>query len=1081
MEIRSRGRARRPLRWLAVLCVLFAGGTAPALAFSGEDPMALGSIHSGGPWHHADLSRKAAEQAGFTGPAAETVAWHADYIDSYLYNPLWWAAGGIDRYKAALATYDELAKLHFDDLFSSAPITGMWDRYYGGTVAGLMWAQEHNDVSAARNILGVSLHAIQDFYSHSNWIDDPARRNKIWSELAYTEPWKRMAFFTGAYEHAEHLGVKHHGKIAPACTVLNNLGPIGALMTPGCSVFSPLNKSGICQQWRECRAGMSIQPTPFGLRVPSSLVYLAPAGIALDSTWAAAVGVKVRGLTDLTGDQAFNLAYSLALRQSVIWLQGLEGAMRVNGGEAFWNRIKSGEDSARQGEYETYHRFPYQFLSAGPYPPSIVGTGRSDEGFYLRVRLKTSRDTHAGTDADIYLKAGGKEFLLDYLPVQDTIAKRLIAYNDFEAGDDAVYTVGPFSGLPPSITLENRAATAGGVLEALGRDVVRTVEAVVSTIGDFLLSLIGGHADLIGKNKQIWWPADLAAVPPARVAPVPVGRPFTIDVNGGDEGHYRVHGMIAKTGETAGNSLADWADYQVTLARLECVRESKWDRGSDSDEPFVMALLIPLGTTDVLPFRTQPFSDVDDGESRDINFTFPKVRIPKGQGNLSLAISVMESDDETSRARDDLLNGFAGRMRGSTATLQRNFLDAMGSALAAGWKLEHMEVYAFRREHPRRYGTVFNRRVDTWIEARRSATFDLNAGALNTWQIGVLAPPGQAAMRPAFLYAVDASGAMQWFRHDGAEDGSSRWAGPHNVGSGWAQYPHVFAGGGNIVYAVTADGSVKWFKHNDFMTGIFALLPDAPAPALAPWQVAGVGGIRRPPTTRPGARIPEVIRPQPATARGWEGPKDVGNLGPFARVFSGSDGVIYTITVDGKLIWRRHLGFLYGGGADSWQGPKEVGVGWGEFQHVFSTGDGVIYTVAQDGKLLWYKHNGYLNGRGLESPGAWEGPKTVTESFGGFRQVFSAGDGILYAITADGVLKWYRHVNYRVGLRLEGSVRIAGVGPIARPRRPGESPVLRLPRPVTATGWRGPQDVGTGWNGYTHVFALLPRQPDVIR
>ena len=51
------------------------------------------------------------------------------------------------------------------------------------------------------------------------------------------------------------------------------------------------------------------------------------------------------------------------------------------------------------------------------------------------------------------------QFLLDYMPR----ANPVIAYNDFEAGDDGVYVVGPFREVPDAIALENRSATTGEV------------------------------------------------------------------------------------------------------------------------------------------------------------------------------------------------------------------------------------------------------------------------------------------------------------------------------------------------------------------------------------------------------------------------------------------------------------------------------------------------------------------------------------------------------------------------------------------------------------------------------------------
>lgn len=41
-------------------------------------------------WHHEGLTKQAARSAGWPGNAQNAVAFQADYLDSYLYNPPWW-------------------------------------------------------------------------------------------------------------------------------------------------------------------------------------------------------------------------------------------------------------------------------------------------------------------------------------------------------------------------------------------------------------------------------------------------------------------------------------------------------------------------------------------------------------------------------------------------------------------------------------------------------------------------------------------------------------------------------------------------------------------------------------------------------------------------------------------------------------------------------------------------------------------------------------------------------------------------------------------------------------------------------
>lgn len=708
-------------------------GLAPisVVAFSGEDPIV------GHPWHHEQLTREATLKVGFAPEVVEVVAWHADYVDSYLYNPLWWVQGGLDRLKISLATRGELVKVHFDDLVSGDHVRYMWRRYLGGTVAGLLWAQEHNDVAAARNIVGVSLHAIQDFYSHSDWVDDPGRRPRTWFQVS-PQARNTLPLWTGTYEQPDHLGIKPHGKPAPWCAIMKTPS-VSAFMELACSVFSPLNQSSMCQVWRECQGGQIVHPRKvLGVDIPDNIVYLEPPGIALDNTWMAAIGVQQRGVTDVSGEELFDIARGRAEDTSVQWLKRLEGIMQQLGMLAFWQAVKTTAPvSPKEHEYEHYDRFPYMFLTTGSYPPTLDETG--DE-YYLRVRLSTSTDADAGTDADIYLLADGAPlFHMDYLPD----ANPAIAYNDFEAGDVTAYMVGPFQGLPPAVTLENRSANAGEVLVALGQTFVSAIEDVITASAAFLLSLIGGHADLVKTNKRIWSPAELSQIGYG-------GTPFECSLEGGDEGHYVVHGTISRTAEGAGTSSAEnWIEYSVRLDRLECKRESKFDRFSSSDEPFVLALLVPLPGA-VQPFRTEPFMDVDTGESRTIDHVFAPVRVPRDYGMLSLPITVLESDDESRSARDDLLNTFADTVRAETDQQQRAFTTTLGAAIAADWKLAHLEVYAFTCGRQLRTGTVFDGAVDRWIKGGDRATFTLDDRALKNWTIKIEPRPAPGNGLPWF-------------------------------------------------------------------------------------------------------------------------------------------------------------------------------------------------------------------------------------------------------------------------------------------------------------------------------------------
>ncbi len=222
--------------------------------------------------------------------------------------------------------------------------------------------------------------------------------------------------------------------------------------------------------------------------------------------------------------------------------------------------------------------------------------------------------------------------------------------------------------------------------------------------------------------------------------------------------------------------------------------------------------------------------------------------------------------------------------------------------------------------------------------------------------------------QPSVLYGIAPTGALKWYRHNGAPTGAGlnspgAWTGPTEVGSGWQDFIQVVPGGGTVLYGIARDGTLKWYSHNDAMNG---------TPA-------------------------------------WQGAKNVGTgWQNFKQVFSGSEGILYAIAQDGTLKWYHHTG--YRDGAATWDGPKTVGSGWQNFKTVFGMGDGVIYAIAGDGKLKWYKHTGFRDGTV-----AWEGPKDVGTGWQNFKQVFGAGNGLIYAIANDGILKWYKHLGYRDG------------------------------------------------------------------
>ena len=288
--------------------------------------------------------------------------------------------------------------------------------------------------------MGASLHALEDFYSHSNWLDAPERRSKTYLDLSVAER-EKVPLFTGSYELPDHRGLLPHGKPGPMCVLLK---PVAGVMKIACHPASPLSGTSICQTWKACEDGVVARPeTVLGIPVPDNVYYLTPPGMNLDNSWQAKIGVQVRELTDISGEDLFEAAVDLASRTAVQWLQLIETRLAGIGAGPFWRQVKTAlpVPGERERQYEDFFRFPHMFLGVGSYPPPVTEpTGQ----WYLRVRLVTAKDAGAGTDADIMVHAARRHEVLDYMP-RDFPG---LAYNDFEAGDDQVYYLGPYATLP---------------------------------------------------------------------------------------------------------------------------------------------------------------------------------------------------------------------------------------------------------------------------------------------------------------------------------------------------------------------------------------------------------------------------------------------------------------------------------------------------------------------------------------------------------------------------------------------------------------------------------------------------------
>ncbi|WP_375202640.1 RICIN domain-containing protein [Hyphococcus sp.] len=767
-----------------------------AFAYSGED------LLSGRPFHHFDITYRAlagdraitADEMqqvfpglGFSREAATAIAWHADFIDAYLYSPIFWAQGVPDGYdkrlKASLAQFDELAKLHFDDTFSSAGIESTWVRYGSGTLAGLFWAADNNDHAAAYNILGVSVHAVQDFYSHSNWVDDPERRKGAWHEMLAADRAKHT-LYSGAYELPATTAPASHGKVSFECSLFGR-PEIAPVMEQVCTGLTPFAEAPQCQSYRRyCRGG---QATKISLEGASAeALVLAPPGIALDNSWLAKVGGNVRGLTTAEGnfapgrtdgwlslaqcnavanlgvacneetpsagacqkiqpracssdaDRLFATSKFLAIESTTQWVAVLDAIMKQRHGK-FWAEVKQGMNSSvaqREQQFEDFDKLPFQFLSAGDYPVQ----GSESDGYYIRLRLRTADSQGAGTDADISARVeypgGSKEFKLDYMPTDKDAglrSNRLLVYNDFEKGDNDVYTIGPFPQRPTWLTLINDAADGGEVLEALGEQIYESIVSIFTDPEETFLPLISGEADYVGETT--------VRLSYAQLSEAANGAVQKLNIDAAKDGDYDLQYSLSSTtnGLTEEQRSRGWKRFTLNVQTLKCNAESQWDRSSDSDEPFFFFSASPLnGASNATQYyRQEPLEDVDTGESVTLS-SQPMSFDLSPEGVLVLAFQLYEHDEESKDSRDSLFNVFKTGVDDSADSANSKFLDELGRSLAASWTVGEIDAYGFSRGARVDVGNILNVRGPIEIggdEARRFQLFParLYVAAVPEW------------------------------------------------------------------------------------------------------------------------------------------------------------------------------------------------------------------------------------------------------------------------------------------------------------------------------------------------------------
>jgi hypothetical protein len=140
---------------------------------------------------HYDLTRTVLAERAFSDRAikiAQVENWLTDYYSS---------SPTISKSKRA-----ELEKLHFDNLYTTEEVGNYWARFVANVKNATRKAALESDEAALLATLAMSLHAVQDFYAHSNWVETHPRLS---SDAYRTEtflsapPGPGVRIFTGRY------------------------------------------------------------------------------------------------------------------------------------------------------------------------------------------------------------------------------------------------------------------------------------------------------------------------------------------------------------------------------------------------------------------------------------------------------------------------------------------------------------------------------------------------------------------------------------------------------------------------------------------------------------------------------------------------------------------------------------------------------------------------------------------------------------------------------------------------------------------------------------------------------------------
>ena len=135
---------------------------------------------------HFEITEDAMRAEGFNTDAvgvAQVNNWFVDFYENAGSNPFSGHGGFLRRLVAGAIeaenwpddVVDAAQRSHFDSststLFNTAGVTAEWDRLRRSVGTLVREARAQNDRAKLLAVLGMSLHQVQDFYTHTNWVE----------------------------------------------------------------------------------------------------------------------------------------------------------------------------------------------------------------------------------------------------------------------------------------------------------------------------------------------------------------------------------------------------------------------------------------------------------------------------------------------------------------------------------------------------------------------------------------------------------------------------------------------------------------------------------------------------------------------------------------------------------------------------------------------------------------------------------------------------------------------------------------------------------------------------------------------